>query len=187
MTKFEYKVKDHSALLSEQVLNEYGRDGWELVGYQVYKDEGYYLFKREIKPEAKILGPLVEQVMFDITRHKLVFPEKKDEDRFMSFLCYCKSQGIEYLLDCRQYAMARDQFFYDNIQSILEGYEWEAKHNEPKGVRVEFIENGLSVEEQERERIKKALDMHFGCKPCAAKQLGISIRTLKDKIKEYQL
>jgi len=185
MRKFEYRTEiasQHSA----DSLTLLGKEGWELI--DVYN--GMMFLKREIEPENKIQGPLIEQVLFDLTRGKLVFPEKKDEDRFMSFLCYCKSQGIEYLLDCRQYAMTRDQFFCDNIQSVLEAYEWEAKHeecNKPRCVRVEFIENGLSMEEQERERIKKALDMHFGCKPCAAKQLGISISTLKDKMKHYGL
>lgn len=56
-----------------------------------------------------------------------------------------------------------------------------------KALPVEEIENHLSMEEQEFERIKRALNMHFGCKPCAAKQLGISERTLSRKIKEYGL
>lgn len=45
----------------------------------------------------------------------------------------------------------------------------------------------LSLQEQEREMIKKALIRHHGKRKLAAQQLGISERTLYRKIKEYSL
>jgi DNA-binding NtrC family response regulator len=47
--------------------------------------------------------------------------------------------------------------------------------------------NGLSLHSQEKEMIKKALQMHHGKRKVAAKDLGISERTLYRKIKEYNL
>ena len=49
------------------------------------------------------------------------------------------------------------------------------------------IEESLSLEEKERELIKKALEKHNGKRKYAAQDLGISERTLYRKIKEYKL
>ncbi len=49
----------------------------------------------------------------------------------------------------------------------------------------EFIEESLSLEDKEKEMIKKALDRHNGKRKYAAQELGISERTLYRKIKEY--
>lgn len=49
------------------------------------------------------------------------------------------------------------------------------------------VEESLSLEEREKEFIKKALEKHNGKRKDAAKELGISERTLYRKIKEYNL
>ena len=51
----------------------------------------------------------------------------------------------------------------------------------------EVVEESLSLEEKEKELIKKALDKHRGKRKYAAQDLGISERTLYRKIKEYDL
>lgn len=51
----------------------------------------------------------------------------------------------------------------------------------------EFVEESLSLEENERELIKKALDKHNSKRKYAAQDLGISERTLYRKIKEYDI
>ena len=51
----------------------------------------------------------------------------------------------------------------------------------------EIIEESLSLEDQEIELIKKALEKYRGKRKYAAKELGISERTLYRKIKEYSL
>jgi len=51
----------------------------------------------------------------------------------------------------------------------------------------EIIEETLSLENQEKDLIKKALDKHKGKRKYAAEELGISERTLYRKIKEYKL
>lgn len=55
MKKFEYKIKyiskDGAEMLSEEDLNELGKEGWELIN--VMSREEYYgnchIFKREVK------------------------------------------------------------------------------------------------------------------------------------------
>lgn len=49
------------------------------------------------------------------------------------------------------------------------------------------VEESLSLEEREKEFIKKALEKHKGKRKDAARELGISERTLYRKIKEYNL
>ncbi|MDN5290523.1 MAG: hypothetical protein PWQ06_762 [Anaerophaga sp.] len=51
----------------------------------------------------------------------------------------------------------------------------------------EFVEESLSLEEKEVELIKKALEKHSGKRKQAAKELGISERTLYRKIKEHNI
>ncbi len=49
------------------------------------------------------------------------------------------------------------------------------------------VEESLSLEEKERELIRKALDKHRGKRKKAAQELGISERTLYRKIKEWDI
>ncbi|OFX47012.1 MAG: sigma-54-dependent Fis family transcriptional regulator [Bacteroidetes bacterium GWC2_33_15] len=51
----------------------------------------------------------------------------------------------------------------------------------------EFIEESLSIEDKEKELIRKALERHNGKRKYAAQELGISERTLYRKIKEYDI
>ena len=51
----------------------------------------------------------------------------------------------------------------------------------------EIIEESLSLEDMEKEMIKKALKKHNGKRKNAAEDLGISERTLYRKIKQYEL
>lgn len=52
---------------------------------------------------------------------------------------------------------------------------------------TEIVEENLSLEQKEKELIKKALEKHNGKRRNAAQELGISERTLYRKIKEYNL
>jgi transcriptional regulator with PAS, ATPase and Fis domain len=51
----------------------------------------------------------------------------------------------------------------------------------------EFVEESLSLEDKEIEMIQKALEKHKGKRKYAARELGISERTLYRKIKEYDI
>jgi transcriptional regulator with PAS, ATPase and Fis domain len=51
----------------------------------------------------------------------------------------------------------------------------------------EEVEESLSLEDREKDLIKKALDKHRGKRRNAAEELGISERTLYRKIKEYNI
>ncbi|PLX11346.1 MAG: sigma-54-dependent Fis family transcriptional regulator [Marinilabiliales bacterium] len=51
----------------------------------------------------------------------------------------------------------------------------------------EIIEESLSLQDKEKEMIRKALEKHNGKRKNAAQELGISERTLYRKIKEYKI
>ena len=51
----------------------------------------------------------------------------------------------------------------------------------------EYVEESLSLNDLERETIRKALERHHGRRRNAAKDLNISERTLYRKIKDYGL
>ncbi|WP_372756134.1 sigma-54 interaction domain-containing protein [Labilibaculum sp.] len=61
-----------------------------------------------------------------------------------------------------------------------------SKESEIQDTEV-FVEESLSLEEKEVELIKKALEKHSGKRKYAARDLGISERTLYRKIKEYDI
>jgi len=54
-------------------------------------------------------------------------------------------------------------------------------------IEEEEVEESLSIEDKEKELIHKALDKYKGKRKYAARELGISERTLYRKIKEYNL
>ena len=60
-------------------------------------------------------------------------------------------------------------------------------HGDPKEAEAEVVEESLSLEEMEKEYIKKALKKHNGRRKDAARELGISERTLYRKIKQYNI
>jgi len=92
----------------------------------------------------------------------------------------------------------------DNAQLIRKLYQSENGNyvpDQPAAARVnikpvthehifdteEFVEESLSLEDKEVEMIQKALEKHKGKRKYAARELGISERTLYRKIKEYDI
>ena len=92
----------------------------------------------------------------------------------------------------------------DNAQLIRKLYQTENGNyvpDQPVAARVnakpvahenifdteEFVEESLSLEDKEVEMIQKALEKHKGKRKYAARELGISERTLYRKIKEYDI
>jgi transcriptional regulator with PAS, ATPase and Fis domain len=73
---------------------------------------------------------------------------------------------------------------YDD--SVLTDEDYEQLAEEPGNGHM-AIEESLSIHEKEIDLIKKALARHNGKRKIAAKDLGISERTLYRKIKEYNI
>lgn len=82
---------------------------------------------------------------------------------------------------------------YSNIESVEQGSN-EIQLNKPYEDSMiepiqesEIIEESLSIQDKEIDLIRRALAKHNGKRKNAAKELGISERTLYRKIKEYEI
>lgn len=70
-----------------------------------------------------------------------------------------------------------DHYHHDMPEQVFDSDEQEA----------DVIEESLSIQKKEEDLIRKALNKHLGKRKDAAKDLGISERTLYRKIKEYDI
>ncbi|MEA3478219.1 MAG: sigma-54 dependent transcriptional regulator [Bacteroidota bacterium] len=124
--------------------------------------------------------------------YKVLFDMKKDINEL-------KKVVVNILKDQK----ADDQVQESNVQLIRQlneeidaiqdvGNEIEIRHEKdmhfPEPIQEsEVVEESLSLEKKEVEMIRKALNRHNGKRKDAAKELGISERTLYRKIKEYDI
>ena len=96
---------------------------------------------------------------------------------------------------------ALDFFKKNNEKLIQKVYEESSKNVEKENIEIlsidhkekyDFVEEikeieSLSIHDKELELIKKSLEKHKGKRKFAAKELGISERTLYRKIKQFNL
>ena len=78
---------------------------------------------------------------------------------------------------------------YNMLEDIIKSYLY-TQYNDDDDIQdtEEYVEESpLSLDEVEKEMIRKALERHHGKRKSAAKDLNISERTLYRKIKEYEL
>ena len=83
------------------------------------------------------------------------------------------------------------QSFKSEVGQTID-YSEKVENSESPSYNISFqesveIEESLSLEEREKELIQKALKKHNGRRKNAAKELGISERTLYRKIKEFEI
>lgn len=127
--------------------------------------------------------------------YKVLFDMRKDITDLKKLVIELLQGGNEHLNnDDRRKIIDR---LYREITPQLEGVVTEPVHydkpissdsnfNENYTVHTE-VEESLSLEDREKELIKKALEKHRGKRKYAAQDLGISERTLYRKIKEFEL
>jgi len=128
--------------------------------------------------------------------YKFLFDMKKD-------LTDLKKLVVEVISKDGKIDLSNDQTstinrFYSDVETptnptkILPPGAPEESYSYPKTSDEKFetheeVEESLSLEDREKELIKKALTKHNGKRKYAAAELGISERTLYRKIKEYNL
>lgn len=128
--------------------------------------------------------------------YKFLFEMKKDLTELKKLVVELLSQSGSFKVSADQHAVI-EKLYQDFgapipatkglISPIIDTSEDEFIDNDTSFVaHEEFIES-LSLEEREKELIIKALEKHRGKRKYAAKELGISERTLYRKIKEYNL
>jgi len=124
--------------------------------------------------------------------YKVLFDMKKDINDLKKVVGEIL-QSEDVVKDLQQNSSQLIKKLYDNIESTGEQMDEVQLHpiqndliDEPIQ-ESEVIEESLSIQDKEIDLIKKALTRHNGKRKNAAKELGISERTLYRKIKEYNL
>ncbi|MFO7998721.1 MAG: sigma-54 dependent transcriptional regulator [Bacteroidales bacterium] len=134
--------------------------------------------------EREILYKLLFEMKRDITDMKKVITEILQNGQVSRGFQKEHSQLIEKLYEDKDLPQVYrgdsdpDLEDADDQTEILDGFE-EDPH--------EVVEENLSIQEQEKDLIVKALQKYGGRRKKAARELGISERTLYRKIKEYDI
>lgn len=116
--------------------------------------------------------------------YKMLFDIKRDINDLKSFILSMSngnptgSYPVENSFSNPTH-VAQDNFHYDNQPIVIRNKNEINEH--------ETVDESLSLNDQERELIIKALRKHRGRRRDAAEDLGISERTLYRKIKEYDI
>ncbi len=130
-----------------------------------------YKFLFDMKKDLTDLKKLVLEVL----TQGMGVPLNADQTEVLNrFYSEVQTNGLTSFESTRALPTSSDHHI--NITKPIENFE----HHE------EF-EESLSLEDREKELIKKALEKHRGKRKYAAAELGISERTLYRKIKEYNL
>jgi len=170
----QISIIEEQRLVSAQTLLKYLPEGQQRDLPVLYKPEsaGGEFSERE----------LLYKVLFDMRRDitelkKLVFKVMQD------------SGNMEGLL--KEQPQRIHRLFRENDMQDAEALDFQVHHtfdtaDEPVA-ESEVLEESLSLGKIELELIKKALEKHGGKRKSAAKELGISERTLYRKIREYDL
>ena len=129
--------------------------------------------------------------------YKFLFDMKKDLSELKKLVLELIGQNGDISLNSDQSAMVSrlyQEINTPNTTRLLTGTEKSQepidKYNENDTLDIivhEEIPESLSLEDREKELIKKALEKHRGKRKYASEELGISERTLYRKIKEYNL
>jgi len=125
--------------------------------------------------ERELLYKVLFDMRRDITDLKKLVGEIIGHDEVASHFNASASHNPENLLNEPPRQEVNRAVVRDRIQSV---------DDEPF-VHGEIMEESLSLQERELELIRRALDKHEGRRRNAAKELGISERTLYRKIREY--
>lgn len=130
--------------------------------------------------------------------YKILFDMKKDLTDLKKLVVEMLNQGGDFHLSNDQSDMV-NRFYQDvngasplpkmipSIPAPLEEPSYSIEEEAPYYETHEEVVESLSLENQEKELIQKALEKHRGKRKYAAAELGISERTLYRKIKEYNL
>lgn len=139
--------------------------------------EIFYKLLFEMKNDINELKSFV----YGLARNNdLKIPVSKEENLLPTRL------DMSELSDNRQKEIIQTADTY-NISPAGEAYDNPYFEDEEEFSESEVIEENLSIEDMEKELIKKALKKYRGKRKDAAQELGISERTLYRKIKQYDL
>ncbi|MFM7723367.1 MAG: helix-turn-helix domain-containing protein, partial [Bacteroidota bacterium] len=155
----------------------------------------HYLPEVVDKGALMINTPSQESISEREIMYKFLFDMKRDLTDLKKLVVEILSQTAGIELDADQNILLNKlyQDFGSTMQSsvlpanLIPPPKIQEVEDQEDFTQHEDFEESLSLEERERELIQKALEKHRGKRKYAAKELGISERTLYRKIKEFNL
>jgi transcriptional regulator with PAS, ATPase and Fis domain len=135
-----------------------------------------------LRDEAKNGGEFSERELL----YKVLFDMKKDLTELKKVVATMMSGGTMNIQDTPIY---ENEIFQHRDQEIIETEPGVTISAQPLKIDAheEMVDEPLSLSEKEKEMIRKAIQKHKGKRKEAARELGISERTLYRKINEYQI
>ena len=123
-------------------------------------------------------------------KNPIIFNQSKFSEREILYkMLFEMKQDLNELKEMTS-VLCRNKEIYDNKQDFENRIETNIEENQSNIIQSEIeetVQENLSLETQELNIIKKALEKNRGKRKIAAKELGISERTLYRKIKQYDL
>ena len=124
-------------------------------------------------------------------KNSIIFNQKSkfSEREILYKMLFEMKQDLNELKEMTS-VLCRNKEIYDNKQDFENRIETNIEENQSNIIQSEIeetVQENLSLETQELNIIKKALEKNRGKRKIAAKELGISERTLYRKIKQYDL
>lgn len=140
------------------------------------------LFKDESRTDSISERDLLYKVLFDM-RKDIAELRKTVDDLTSNNIVQTTPMPTQQHISPMSYSP--NNWNFNDEKNIIENDT--TQDAEAEFVTDEFITNSLSLQEKEKDTILKALRKHNGKRKDAAKELGISERTLYRKIKEYDI
>lgn len=126
--------------------------------------------------------------------YKVLFDMKKDMTELKKIVIDLLEEGNDSSALEQTKALLVKDFYDEPVVAPTPApttHDFHVEHDIPTNFEgfqeSEVIEESLSLQEKEKEMIRKALEKHNGKRKNAADELGISERTLYRKIKEYKI
>lgn len=140
-------------------------------------------------------GSSIDEKTFNTEReilYQVLFDMKKDMTELKSIVADLMKGNISTEnISSKEKQNIFQELNKEYNQSVIKEQQIKSDYNLNENPRIEdteeFVEESLSIAEKEKELIVKALDKYSGKRKIAAKELGISERTLYRKLKEYDL
>ncbi len=140
------------------------------------------LFKDESRADSISERDLLYKVLFDM-RKDIAELRKTVDDLTSNNIVQTTPMPTQQHISPMSYSP--NNWNFNDEKNIIENDT--TQDAEAEFVTDELITNSLSLQEKEKDTILKALRKHNGKRKDAAKELGISERTLYRKIKEYDI
>ena len=142
--------------------------------------------EHELISERDILYKVLFEMKQDVTEMKRVIVDLLNNNNLSS------NEKNELITKLKSSNTFDNESNFDNSNNHPIPFEEKTGNQSDSSYNISYqesveIEESLSLEEREKELIKKALQKHNGKRKNAAKELGISERTLYRKIKEFEI